>query len=75
MQLEKLLLDATQMPAGTSQRAQHMRLAELLNERHGEGAITLKGVEKWFLRRSIPAPWLLKIVTLRDPALNLADYA
>jgi hypothetical protein len=75
MNLDQLLADVTKLPTGTSQRQQHIRLAELLNERHGAGTITVKGVEKWFGRKSISGPWLLKIAALPDKPLNLAKYA
>lgn len=65
MQLDQLLDDATQLPPGTSQRAKHTKLTELLNERHPNAPITLKGVAKWFERQSIPSAWLLRIGALR----------
>lgn len=75
LQLEKLLADVTQLPPGTTRRQQHLKLTELLQERHGEAAITYKGVAKWFDRKSIPATWLLRIAQLPPEPLNLAHYA
>lgn len=75
MQLARLLADATQLPDGTSQRQQHVRLTELLNERYPQTSITLKGVSKWFERGSIPSAWLLRIAQLPKKPLNLAHYA
>lgn len=73
MQLDQLLDDATQLPPGTSQRAKHTKLTELLNERHPTSTITLKGVAKWFQRSSIPSNWLLRILALPG-VKNLNDY-
>lgn len=75
MQLNRLLLDVTGLPAGTSRRQQHIRLAELLQERHGPTSISVKGVEKWFERGSIPSTWLFRIAALPAKPLNLAAYA
>jgi hypothetical protein len=47
---DRLLSDVTQLPAGTSRRQQQIKLTELASERHGEDAITYKGVAKWFER-------------------------
>lgn len=74
MQLQRLLIDATECAEGSSQRSQHVALAEKLNARHGAGSITVKGVAKWFERGAIPGPWLMKIAALPKKSLNLADY-
>ena len=75
MQLDRLLSDVTQLPAGARRRQQQMRLTELLQERHGSEAITYKGVAKWFERGSIPSTWLLRIAQLPKKPINLAQYA
>lgn len=76
MQLEKLLLDATESVEGASQRSQHIELAKRLNAKHGDkGSISVKGVEKWFERGSIPGPWLMRIADLPRKPLNLSTYA
>lgn len=75
MQLDRLLSDVTQLPAGTSRRQQQLRLTELLNERHGADAITYKGVAKWFERGSVPSLWLMRISALPSKPLNLSLYA
>ena len=75
MQLERLLSDVTQLPPGTSLRQQQIKLTDMLNERHGEGAITYKGVAKWFERGSVPSTWLLRIAALPKKPLNLSLYA
>lgn len=75
MQLDRLLSDVTQMPEGTSRRQQHMKLAEMLQHRHGADSISVKGVAKWFERGSIPSTWLLRIAALPSEPLNLAVYA
>ena len=74
MKLQELLRDVTGADASASQRSQHIRLTELLAERHGADSITLKGVQKWFWRKSIPSPWLMRIAALPSPPLNLVDY-
>jgi hypothetical protein len=75
MQLDRLLSDATQLPAGTSRRQQQLRLTDLLQQRHGPGAISYKGVAKWFERGSIPSIWLMRVAALPKKPLNLAQYA
>lgn len=75
MQLDRLLSDATGLPEGTSRRQQHIRLADLLNERHPTETVALKTVAKWFERRSIPSKWLLRIAQLPKKPINLASYA
>ena len=76
MQLDTLLTDVTESAPGTSRRARMIRLTSMLNERHGaERPITLKGVEKWFDRKAIPGPWLMKIADLRTPPINLSRYS
>lgn len=75
MQLERLLADVTQLPAGTSQRQQQIKLTEMLCARHGGESITYKGVAKWFERGSIPSAWLLRIAQLPKKPLNLSTYA
>lgn len=75
MQLNRLLSDVTLLPEGTSRRQQHIRLAEMLQERHGSDSISVKGVAKWFERGSIPSTWLIRIAQLPKKALNLATYA
>ena len=74
MQLEKLLADATKSAPSASQRSKEITLAQMLNDRHGGGAITEKGVAKWFERGSIPGKWLLRIAALGNPPLNLSNY-
>lgn len=75
MQLARLLKDVTQLPEGTSERQKHIRLTEMLRERHGEEAPSYAGVAKWFERESIPSTWLLRIAALPKRPLNLAQYA
>lgn len=75
MQLDRLLNDATSLPADTSRRQKQIRLTELLTERHPSDPVTLKRIEKWFERGSIPSTWLLRIASLPKKALNLASYA
>lgn len=75
MQFAQLLRDATESEASASIRSQQIALANLLNTAHPEDAITPKGVEKWFARRTIPGKWLLRIAALRTPPLNLSLYA
>lgn len=75
MQYENLLRDATESEPSASLRSQQGVLADKLNARHPEDGITLKGVAKWFERGSIPAKWLMRIVALRKPPLNLSKYA
>lgn len=75
MQFQRLLADATGSDPVASQRSQHAALARLLNERHPDKSISLKGVAKWFERGSIPGPWLLKIAALPKKPLNLSNYA
>lgn len=75
MQLERLLLDATGMAEGASQRSRERALAVALNARYGDHPITPKGVSKWFARGRIPGPWLMRIASLPEQPLNLADYA
>jgi hypothetical protein len=76
MRLDLLLQDATgDGPWTGSQLAQDIKLAALLTDKHGAGSLSPKGVAKWFERRSIPGPWLMKIAALPKKPLNLADYA
>lgn len=75
MQLERLLSDATQLPASASRRQKQLRLTELLQQRYPDHSITYKGVAKWFERSSIPSAWLLRIASLPKKPLNLATYA
>lgn len=75
MQLDRLLTDVTALPAGTSRRQQIIRLAELLQQRHGLDSISVKGVEKWFERGSVSSTWLLRIAALPKKPLNLSTYA
>ena len=75
MQLQNLLRDATGAEVSASQRSQHIELVARLTAAYPSEAITLKGVEKWFARNSIPAKWLMRIATLTDPELNLSTYA
>lgn len=75
MQLDRLLDDTTQMPSGTSQRQKHIKLVELLNSNYPNDRVSLKRVEKWFERGSMPTAFLLRIAALRFPKLDLADYA
>ena len=74
MRLNDLLRDATDSPPGASKRSQHIALTAALNECHGKGSISLKGVEKWFSRGSIPGVWLMRIAALPTAKLNPADY-
>jgi hypothetical protein len=74
MQLEKLLRDATNAPPSASNRSLHLELVQALNKAHPSEMIGLKGVEKWFARKSMPAKWLLRIAALPTPPLNPADY-
>lgn len=79
MQLDRLLADAVGLPHGTSRNQINIRLTELLNERHGVGSLTVKAIEKWRERKSIPTAWLMKVAglpTVREQApLNIAAYA
>lgn len=75
MQLDRLLSDVTALPPGTSRRQQHIRLTDMLNERHPDDTITLKGVSKWFERGSVPSTWLMRIAQLPRKPINLARYA
>jgi hypothetical protein len=75
MQLDRLLMDVTQLPSGTSQRQQQIRLTDMLQAKHGAESITYKGVAKWFERGSIPSTWLMRIAQLPKKPLNLALYA
>lgn len=75
MQIDRLIQDATQSPPGTTRRQQHVKLAELLTERHAEDSISVKGVEKWAERGTIPGKWLMRIAALPKKPLNLALYA
>lgn len=75
MQYANLLRDATESDSSVSQRAQHIALTERLNAKFPQDPITLKGVSKWFERSSIPSKWLLRIASLTEPPLNLANYA
>lgn len=77
MQLERLLTDVTKgvVSAAASTRARYAALAALLNGAHGAGSITAKGVAKWFERKSVPGPWLMKIAALPKKPINLADYS
>lgn len=79
MQLDRLLIDASDLPPGTSKRQQCLRLAELLNANAEDGSTTaLKTVEQWFFRSSVPAPRLMQIVRMAEKVgrpINLSDYA
>lgn len=75
MNFARLLRDATNSAPSASQRSQEIALAQLLNEKHGAGSITAKGVSKWFERNSISAKWLMRIAALPGACLNLSDYA
>lgn len=75
MQLDRLLSDATGMPGGASKNSRQTALSVMLNERHGAGSISVKGIAKWFERGSIPGPWLLRLAVLPKNKLNLSDYA
>ncbi len=75
MHLERLLADASGLPLGTSQRQIRLRVAERLNERHGTNSISVKGIDKWVERGSVPSKWLMRVCALRTPALNPTLYA
>lgn len=47
----------------------------MLNERHPDDLITVKGVAKWFERGSIPSTWLFRIAALPKKPINLSVYA
>lgn len=66
MRIAALLDDVTGMGSSHSARSKHLRLTEMLCDKYGEGAISLKGVSKWFERGSIPGGWFTKIMRLRD---------
>lgn len=75
MRLNEFLRDATGSAPNASQRSQHIALTDALNGRYGNGSISLKGVEKWFSRQSIPGVWLMRIAALPKIKLNPANYA
>lgn len=75
MQLDRLLADATGCKPGTTRHQQQTILAQKLNEVHGEGSITVKGVAKWFERGRIPTKWLMRVAALPKKPLNLTLYA
>lgn len=74
MKLDALLRDVTGSPEGASQRSQHQILTDMLNARHGDGSISLKGVAKWFERKAIPGHWLMRIAALPNKPVNLSKY-
>ena len=75
MKLDDLLTDTTGCAIGTSRRVRIRKLVAMLNEAHGGDSVSFKGVEKWFDRKTIPGPWLMKIAALRKPPLNLSRYS
>lgn len=75
MDIESFLADASDLPPGTSQRQIHVRVAAMLNERHGDYPITAKAIEKWVTRKSIPGKWMLRVAALREYPLNPSHYA
>lgn len=74
MQYDRLLADVTGLGPAASQRAKHMKLTAMLQDKHGEDAISLKGVSKWFERGSMPSGWLVRVAALPQPPLDLTTY-
>lgn len=74
MQIDKLLRDATKSAPSASRRETQLALVDMLKKSHGAHHVTLKGVEKWSERGTIPAKWLMAIAALRKPPLNLSNY-
>jgi hypothetical protein len=78
MQLDRLLLDSTGLPAGTSKNQQYSRLAAMLSEAEDSQTVSVKTVEAWFLRKSIPSARLMKIASVAQShgrPINLTEYA
>ena len=75
MQLDRLLSDATGLPAEWSRNARQTALSVMLNQRHAPAVISPKGVAKWFERGTIPGRWLIRIAVLTNPPLNLSQYS
>jgi hypothetical protein len=79
MQIDRLLADASGFPVTWPKTSIRNEVVALLNRHHGDRSITLKGVDKWAERGSIPGHWLMKIAALPTTRgqvpLNLTNYA
>lgn len=79
MQLDRLLLDVTGLPVGTSKNQQYHTLAGMLREAEDSfERVSVKTVEAWFLRKSIPSARLMKIASAAQAhgrPINLTEYA
>ena len=76
MKLDKLLKDATGRGDGNSARSMYHDLHAML-EADGHDGITVKGVEKWFVRGSLPSRWVGRIIqsaNRRGRELDLMEY-
>ena len=74
MKLDALLTDATQSHPSASRRSREIALVDLLNDKYPHDPITHSGVAKWLECGSLPAKWLIRVISLRNPPLNVADY-
>lgn len=77
LDLNRLLSDVSGIESSNSKRSQHAELTRLLSEAFPDDSITVKGVEKWFERGSIPGDWLVKIQLLAERLgrpVQISDY-
>jgi hypothetical protein len=61
MHLDKLLKDVTGADASWSERQKYLTLHAMLHA-DGHRDITIKGVEKWFQRGSLPTKWMSRAI-------------